>query len=121
MSKPSRLSEEIVFLPEVLDDHGYETAGIVSNINLAQSFGFDQGYDEYYYLGPDYLIGAKESSSKLIIYQIARSVILKLTSGQQRFNDFLAVLLLPANHFSRSARGMPSSRSVSDSSWSALP
>jgi len=88
MSKPSRLSEDIEFVSETLQNHGYETGGIVSNINLAQSFGFDQGYDEYYYLAPDYLIGAQESSSKLILYQIARSVILKLRKGQMRFNDF---------------------------------
>ena len=37
---------------------GYATGGIVSNINLAPSFGFDQGYDEYHYLAPDYLAGA---------------------------------------------------------------
>ena len=88
MSKPSRLSDEIEFVSETLQNEGYATGGIVSNINLAQSFGFDQGYDEYYYLAPDYLIGAEESSSKLIIYQIARSVILKLRAGSVRFNDY---------------------------------
>ena len=56
-----------------LQEHGYTTGGIVSNINLAESFGFDQGYDEYHYLGPDYLAGAEESSSKLILYQLVRS------------------------------------------------
>ena len=38
----------------------------MSNINLAQSFGFEQGYDEYHYPAPDYLFGANESSSKLM-------------------------------------------------------
>ncbi|MCA9509895.1 MAG: sulfatase-like hydrolase/transferase [Myxococcales bacterium] len=88
MSKPSRLSDDIVFVSEVLQEHGYATGGIVSNINLAPSFGFDQGFDEYRYLAPDYLIGAKESSSKTILYQIARKVILKLRAGTLRFNDF---------------------------------
>jgi arylsulfatase A-like enzyme/uncharacterized membrane protein YbhN (UPF0104 family) len=88
MSKPSRLSGDIELVSETLQGHGYTTGGIVSNINLAQSFGFDQGYDEYHYLGPDYLIGAEESSSKLIIYQIARSVILKLQGSDLRPSDF---------------------------------
>jgi arylsulfatase A-like enzyme/uncharacterized membrane protein YbhN (UPF0104 family) len=88
MSKPSRVADDIVLVSEALQDHGYTTGGIVSNINLAQSFGFDQGYDEYHYLGPDYLIGAQESSSKLILYQIARSVILKLRGKSLYFADF---------------------------------
>jgi len=88
MSKPSRLSGDIELVSETLQGHGYTTGGIVSNINLAQSFGFDQGYDEYHYLGPDYLIGARESSSKLILYQIARSLILKLRGSDLRPSDF---------------------------------
>ena len=87
MSKPSSLSSEIELVSEVLQNEGYTTGGIVSNINLAQSFGFDQGYDEYHYLGPDYLIGAQESSSKLILYQLVRQVVFKLKPGL-RFGDF---------------------------------
>jgi len=66
---------------------GYSTGGIVSNINLARSFGFGQGYDEYHYLGPDYIAGARESSSKLILYQLARQVWFRLKPGL-RFGDF---------------------------------
>ena len=87
MSKPSTLSPDITFVSEALQEHGYATGGIVSNINLAESFGFAQGYDEYHYLGPDYLAGAEESSSKLILYQIVRSVWFKLVPGL-RFGDF---------------------------------
>jgi arylsulfatase A-like enzyme len=87
MSKPSALPGEVVMLSEVLKENGYATGGIVSNINLAPSFGFDQGYDEYHYLAPDYLAGAEESSSKLILYQIARSVWFKIQPGL-RFGDF---------------------------------
>jgi len=65
------------------------SGGIVSNVNLAESFGFAQGYDDYYYLGPDYLFGAAESSSKLIVYQLGRQLALGLFGGDQvRFNDF---------------------------------
>jgi len=87
MSKPAALSEDIIFVSEVLQDHGYTTGGIVSNINLAPSFGFDQGYDEYHYLAPDYIAGADESSSKLILYQIGRRVVFKFKGGI-RVNDF---------------------------------
>jgi arylsulfatase A-like enzyme/uncharacterized membrane protein YbhN (UPF0104 family) len=87
MSKPAKLSPDVELIAEVLQQRGYATGGIVSNINLAESFGFDQGYDEYHYLGPDYLAGAEESSSKLILYNIVRSVWFKLKPGL-RFGDF---------------------------------
>ncbi len=81
MSKTAVLPEAVALLPEVLREHGYRTGGIVSNINLAPSFGFAQGYDEYLYLGPDYLAGARESSSKSILYQILRKVFFKFSPG----------------------------------------
>jgi arylsulfatase A-like enzyme/uncharacterized membrane protein YbhN (UPF0104 family) len=87
MSKPSSLSEDIDLVSEVLQRAGYVTGGIVSNINLAESFGFGQGYDEYHYLGPDYIAGAAESSSKLILYQLARQIWFRVKPGL-RFGDF---------------------------------
>ena len=81
MSKPASLSSEVEFVSEVLQEHGYTTGGIVSNINLAESFGFDQGYDEYVYMAPAYIAAAAESSSKLILYQLARQVVFRLKSG----------------------------------------
>jgi uncharacterized protein (TIRG00374 family) len=87
MSKTAALSPEVTTLAEAFRQRGYATGGVVSNINLAQSFGFDQGFDEYHYLAPDYLFGARESSSKLVLYQIARSVYFKLDK-RLRFGDF---------------------------------
>jgi len=87
MSKPSALGSDADLISEVLQERGYTTGGIVSNINLAESFGFDQGYDEYHYLAPDYLLGAQESSSKLILYQLARQVVFRMKPGL-RFGDF---------------------------------
>jgi arylsulfatase A-like enzyme len=87
VAKTSVLPAEVETLAEALAQGGYATGGIASNINLAPSFGFDQGYGEYHYLGPDYLAGARESSSKLILYQIARSVWFKLRPGL-RVGDF---------------------------------
>jgi uncharacterized protein (TIRG00374 family) len=87
MSKIASLSPSAVLVSEALKEHGYATGGVVTNINLAPSFGFDQGWDEYTYLAPDYLAGAKESSSKLILYQIARKVWFKLRPGH-RVGDY---------------------------------
>lgn len=89
MSKPSSLSDDLVLIPEAMQEAGYRTGGIVSNVNLAESFGFAQGYDDYFYMGPDYLFGARESSSKLIVYQLGRQLALGLFGGDSvRFNDF---------------------------------
>jgi arylsulfatase A-like enzyme len=88
MSKPSALSPDVEMIAEVMRDAGYTTGGIVSNINLADSFGFNQGYDEYYFLGPAYLAGAEESSSKLILYNIVRAVWFNLSGGGIRPSDF---------------------------------
>ncbi len=87
MSKTAALPESLKLLPELLHERGYLTGGVVSNINLAESFGFRQGYDEYHYLAPDYLLGAEESSSKLVLYNILRAVWFKLARGY-RVGDF---------------------------------
>jgi arylsulfatase A-like enzyme/uncharacterized membrane protein YbhN (UPF0104 family) len=87
MSKVAVLPAELDLISEAVQRQGYATGGIVSNINLAPSFGFDQGYDEYYYLAPDYLFGAQESSSKLIFYQIGRKVALRIKGGH-RVSDY---------------------------------
>ena len=89
ISKPSTLSQDLVLISEAMQDGGYTTGGIVTNVNLAESFGFAQGYDDYYYLAPDYIAFAQESSSKLIIYQLVRQLWLGLAGGDEvRFNDF---------------------------------
>lgn len=77
MSKPSVLPD-VTTLADAMKEHGYTTSGFVSNINLAPSFNFQQGFDEYTYFAPDYLFGAEESSSKLVIYSILRVVNFKL-------------------------------------------
>ncbi len=66
--KADLLPEAVTTLPEAMRASGWRTGGIVTNINLAPSFQFDQGYDEYLYLAPDYFFGASESSSKLAAY-----------------------------------------------------
>lgn len=49
--KKHALAPEAVTLAETLKDHGYRTAGFVTNGNVARSFGFGQGFDNYELLG----------------------------------------------------------------------
>jgi len=87
MAKAAALPEQVDTVAEAFRAHGYTTGAFVSNTNLTEAFGFAQGFDEYYYLGPDYLFGAVESSSKLVLYQILRRVYFALVPGL-RFGDF---------------------------------
>ncbi|MEE8167032.1 MAG: sulfatase-like hydrolase/transferase, partial [Myxococcota bacterium] len=89
IAKPSALSPDLTLISEAMQAGGYTTGGIVSNTWLAESFGFAQGYDDYYVLAPDYIARAKESSSKLIIYQLVRQIWLGVASGDNvYFHDF---------------------------------
>ncbi|OGP84869.1 MAG: hypothetical protein A2Y95_09335 [Deltaproteobacteria bacterium RBG_13_65_10] len=72
--KSDVLPASVTTVAEAMKDAGWRTGAIVSNINLAPSFGFDQGTDEYLYLAPDYFFGASESSSKLALYNLLRLV-----------------------------------------------
>ncbi len=87
MAKPAALPAEIDTVAEAFQRTGYSTGAFVSNTNLTEAFGFAQGFDEYHYLGPDYLFGAVESSSKLVLYQIFRRVYFMFVPGL-RFGDF---------------------------------
>jgi arylsulfatase A-like enzyme len=87
MSKPSVLSPDVELVSEVLQRHGYASGGIVSSADLAASFGFRQGYDEYHDLGPDSLFGADESSSKLAVYQLLRAIRIAIEPAL-RVGDF---------------------------------
>ncbi|MEO1083235.1 MAG: sulfatase, partial [Acidobacteriota bacterium] len=50
LDDPDMLAEELVTLPERLQEAGYLTAGFVSNGNAADNFGFDQGFEHFEYL-----------------------------------------------------------------------
>ena len=72
--KPSRLPDSVVTVAEAFSGFGYTTGAIVTNINLTPSFNFQQGFDEFHYLAPDYLFGAADSTSRLLLYEVARRV-----------------------------------------------
>ena len=87
MAKAAALPSEIDTVAEAFQKSGYETGAFVSNTNLTEAFGFAQGFGEYHYLGPDYLFGAVESSSKLVLYQIFRRAYFAFVPGL-RFGNF---------------------------------
>ena len=87
IAKTDALPADVTMISEVMKESGYVTGGIVSNGDLAPSFGFEQGYDEYQYLTPNTLIGAEESSSKLTLYNIFRDAFFALNKTY-RVGDF---------------------------------
>jgi arylsulfatase A-like enzyme len=74
MHKTDLLPAEVVTVAESMREAGYRTSGFVTNINVAPSFNFQQGFDEYRYLAPDFFFGATDSGSKLALYSVLRLV-----------------------------------------------
>jgi len=72
--KPDMLPDEVVTLPEALQEHGYFSVGYADNINVTEAFNFQQGFDQFFYLAPDYFFHADESSSQLAYYSVLRLV-----------------------------------------------
>jgi len=86
--KADVLPGSVVTVTEALSNAGYLTAGMVSVVHLSAPFGFDQGFDEYQYLAPDYFFGARESSSKLVVYDNLRLVRERFVSKRKYFYHF---------------------------------
>ncbi len=74
MYKTDFLPDGVTTIAETMKDAGYRTVGYVTNINVAPSFHFEQGFQEYYYLTPDFFFGATDSGSKLAFYSLMRLV-----------------------------------------------
>jgi len=60
-NRNNSLSEDKTLISEVLKEQGYNTFAFVTNGNIAESFGFNQGYTGFVYL--------KESSSEIQIHK----------------------------------------------------
>ncbi|HEY2773593.1 MAG TPA: sulfatase [Candidatus Binatia bacterium] len=74
MLKTDSLPDGVTTLAEVMKGAGYRTVGYVTNINVAPAFNFEQGFQEYYYLSPDFFFGATDSGSKLAFYSGMRLI-----------------------------------------------
>ncbi len=44
-----KLSPELVTLADILREHGYATGGFTGNAGVSGGFGYEQGFDEYFY------------------------------------------------------------------------
>ncbi|MCS6797811.1 MAG: sulfatase-like hydrolase/transferase [Myxococcota bacterium] len=75
MDKADALPAEVVTLAEAMGEAGWYTAGFVTNYNVAPFFAFDQGFDEYHYLEPDFVLGADDHAAKLLLVQALRQRI----------------------------------------------
>ena len=62
----------------MLKGAGYVTGGMPNNINVTQSFNFQQGFDFFEYQKPSYIAGATESAAQLSMYNVLRKVRDKL-------------------------------------------
>jgi arylsulfatase A-like enzyme len=69
MHKMDAMPDDVTTLAEAFRAKGYWTAGFVSNINVAPVFNFQQGFDEYTYLPPNFYFGASDSAARLAIYK----------------------------------------------------
>ncbi len=88
VGKANRLPQDATTLAEVLQQAGYTTGGIANNINIAPLFGFEQGFDFYDYLEPDYPLGASATSSELAFYQALRRGYALLTGDRVTVQEY---------------------------------
>ncbi len=72
--KADQLPDAVVTLAETMQGAGYATVGFANNINVAPLFGFQQGFDQYTFLEPEFFFGATESAAQLTIYNQLRLV-----------------------------------------------
>jgi len=72
--KADRLPDRVDTLAEMLQRGGYRTVGFANNANVSAAFNFQQGFDEYHYLAPDFFFGASEPASQLAVYSGLRLV-----------------------------------------------
>lgn len=72
--KADALPDAVVTLAEVMQGAGYATVGFANNINVAPLFGFQQGFDQYLFLEPEFFFGATESAAQLTIYNQLRLI-----------------------------------------------
>ncbi len=71
-TKNSSLAYDLPTVAEALAKLGYYTKGYGNNPNVYSTFNFNKGYTEYTDLQPKRVFLAKESSTKLTIYEILR-------------------------------------------------
>lgn len=75
MAKSESLPDAVTTMAEAFAAGGYTTHGIVTNYNVGPYFNFQQGFDAYEYLSPDFVLGADDTAAKLLLVQFLRQQI----------------------------------------------
>ncbi len=75
MHKSASLPSELTTIAEAMRSGGYSTYGVVTNYNVAPFFNFHQGFDQYAYLEPNFVLGAGDTEAKLLFVQALRQGI----------------------------------------------
>ena len=86
--KSDVLANDVVTLPEVMQASGYRTIGFANNINVAPLFGFQQGFDEYTFLEPEFFFGATEAAAQLTMYNQLRLIRERYVAGAKRVQNY---------------------------------
>jgi arylsulfatase A-like enzyme len=81
LHKTNVLSDNLTTIAEVFEKGGYYCGGIVTNVNLAPVYNFQQGFHEYTYLPPKFLFGANEAASRLVVYGVLRMIKMRLNKS----------------------------------------
>jgi arylsulfatase A-like enzyme len=68
------LPDRVDTLAEMLQRGGYRTVGFANSADVSPAFNFQQGFDEYHYLAPDFLLGATGPAAELTLYDGLRVV-----------------------------------------------
>jgi arylsulfatase A-like enzyme len=72
--KADILPDRVDTLAEMLQRGGYRTVAFADNANVSQAFNFQQGFDEFHYLAPDFFFHANETAAQLALYSGLRLV-----------------------------------------------
>ncbi len=90
MSKADALPEEVTTMAEVFQANGWQTRGVATNYNVAPYFNFDQGFDRYEYLEPNFVFGADDAAAKLLLMQVVKRVAEKIDELRGRVEQGVA-------------------------------
>ncbi len=82
------LPADTLTLAELLQEQGWITGALPNSIDLTRTFNFQQGFDYFRYLAPDYLFGATESASQLAMYAVVRELRARLLPRGLRVTDY---------------------------------
>jgi arylsulfatase A-like enzyme len=86
--KMDMLPDRALTIAEVFQAAGYWTAGVVTNINVAPIFNFQQGFGEYHYLEPAFYFWASDSATRLAIYKGLRIARERLGANRMYFYNY---------------------------------